>query len=375
MFTLIKNIFLDIFNLFRNFFHWNLSKIFILIWSFVLSFLSILPFVLIIFIYWYFAWIDLTQLFFQILSKQLWTNLFVNLLLYIIIIIFFIIYLYQYILLIKLNFEYLEWKKLKYIKNYYFNITKIKRYIILTLLNFAVLLIPVIFFLLIIWILMIFNWSINETINSLLTSGNNFFSWFSFISFIISIIAFIYILFRICFSYFIFIDDEKNEKKILYYFKKSFKITKWFKVFFKFLSILIIFLIIQFPIRILLNFSEQSSVSIGNYIIYKNLDQVENELVFRILSLPEKKITNVDDLEIYKNLSKEEQNLLSFSNINYLQSLILEYSKFSDKQLNSNIRKYDRYIILLNIINFLFLYWITSMVFVSFYKRELVKNK
>jgi hypothetical protein len=78
--------------------------------------------------------------------------------------------------------------------------------------------------------------------------------------------------------------------------------------------------------------------------------------VLRILSLPEKKITNIDDLEIYQNLSYEEQNLFSYSNINYLQSLILEYSKFDDDELNSSIKKYDIYVILLNIFNFLFLY-------------------
>jgi hypothetical protein len=42
--------------------------------------------------------------------------------------------------------------------------------------------------------------------------------------------------------------------------------------------------------------------------------------------------------------------------------------------LNSSIKKYDIYVILLNIFNFLFLYWIISMVFVSFYENELVKK-
>lgn len=344
MVTLIKNIFLDIIILFRNFLHWNLSKLLIFVWSIILSFLSILPFILIVFIYWYFAWLDLGLLLTQVLSKELWSDLFINIFLYFITIIFFVTYFYQYVLLTKLNFKYSAWKKLDYFKNYYFNILKFKKYLVITFFNFLILLIPILFFILIIWIFIVFNWSISDTINILLESKNSFFTWFSLILFIISILGFIYLFYRVSFSYFIFIDDDKNKGKCLNYLKKSFEITKWFKTFFKFLLVVFVFLTIQFPSNFLLNVYEESAVNINNYIAYKSF-------------------------------SDKDKWLLMDSNSSYIQTLLLEYSKFSDDVLNNDIRKYDIYIILLNIFNFLFLYWITNMVFVSFYKRELIKDK
>ena len=88
-----------------------------------------------------------------------------------------------------------------------------------------------------------------------------------------------------------------------------------------------------------------------------------------------KKVTDFSNFIIYTDSSDEEKDLIMQNNSTYIQVLLLEYSKYSREELNNNFRKYDIYIILLNIFNFLVLYWVIIMVFTSFYKRELVKNK
>ena len=258
MISLLKNIFLDVFKLYKNFFHWNLSKLIIFIWSIILAILWILPFVIIMFVYWYFAWIDLSLLLEQLLTKQLGSDLFINIFLYFITIVFFVMYFYWYILLIKLNFEYKNSKKLTFLKNYYFNFKKIKKYINLTLINWLILFIPILFFVLLIFVISLFIWPI-VNIENIMTFKNTIFTVISLLGFIVSLIIFVYLFYRICFSYFELIIDKKDKKKTLDYFKISFEITAWFKKFFKFLLIITIFLIFMFPLNFVLNSFEKKS--------------------------------------------------------------------------------------------------------------------
>jgi hypothetical protein len=68
-----------------------------------------------------------------------------------------------------------------------------------------------------------------------------------------------------------------------------------------------------------------------------------------------------------------EENKVESSNP-YTQSLELEFASYSLEELNSKISLFQFYIIWINILNYIILFWAFSMIWVSFYKRELIKN-
>ena len=342
----MKNTILDIYSLYRNFFHWNISKIFIFIWSIILGFLVILPILWILILYAYFVKLGMKELFFQIFSNNLWDDLVVNIFLHFITFLFFIAYTYWYALLIKLNLKYLKWGKLKYLKNYYFNFSKIGKYFLMSFINIFILIIPFILLLIIILVLFLFIWEtwVSDLAATIINWKNYLFVIISLILLIVSSLSSLYLLYRVYFSYFIFIEDDKNKHKILFYIKESFKLTKWFKKILKFTSILIIYLLFLFPIKFVWEYLENSTVHLNNYLSVKDIT------------------------------AEEEAYLKQNGNYNYYQSLKLEYSHFSDKELKSMSSKYDIYFILFNIFSFSFVYWLLHMILCSFYKRELLKK-
>jgi len=137
-----KEIFKDVIFLYKNFLHWNISKIIIFVATFILWGILAFPFVLGIFILgyvdpinwleivWYLLWKQSIVL--ELVSELMMHPFFISieiLFLLMIIIAFIIGTSFGVALKTNLYLGYLKWEKLGYFKNYYFNIKVIKQYI------------------------------------------------------------------------------------------------------------------------------------------------------------------------------------------------------------------------------------------------------
>lgn len=269
----IKNIFLDFITLFKNFIHWNISKIVIYIWSIIFWLLLSLPFLIIYNIFWDVSFLDIYKsllvnisinpiepFYFNIayLYQLCWTlllllaNLDFLLSLYIVAWILFILsFLYSNFLLIRLYLSYLNWDKMHIKNNDYFNYKKILKFFSITIVNMLILFIPALIYGLLFWIMALIVGDVSE-LNELVTSWPlNYFSVITFILLFIFILFTIYTFYRIIFSYFILSDDKyyKIDKSSFSYIRDSLNKTKWLKWFFKFTIIFIIFYILLVLIK------------------------------------------------------------------------------------------------------------------------------
>lgn len=275
----IISIFKDIITLYKNFIHWNLSKILIYSWSILLWLILTLPFFVIYSlskeislwkVYIDFLWsISLSNIeliftnlfyffesiFYSIILILSWDYLSI---LYIVWWLFFLFgFLYSYPLLINLSNSYLDWEKLSIKENSYFSIKKIIDFSLLSLLNLVVISLYLISFSLILFLISyLLSLYAGSGLNLwvLLEVGEfNYASISMIIYLIIGIIGFIYLFFRIIFSYFYFCDKKYNKepKKVFSYFRESFISTRGFKLFCKFVFLNFIWIIVYFLILLL----------------------------------------------------------------------------------------------------------------------------
>jgi len=261
MINFLRKIFFDISLLYINFIHWNISKVLIYVFSFLLWALLSSPFFILIVVVAYFDPVNWKDIIYNFLTTQsIWLSLITALsshLFYIILqsILFvlavgFLIFGYNYkiILLSNLYFSYLDWEKISYMKNIYFNTKKIFSYLSILSWIALVLLIPFLFFKIVFFILLFLFWWINEVSVLMQENGSsNMFSILAWIFFFISILVFLYLAYRLTFAYVIMLDKNyKENQKWIFYIKESFKITSWMKIF-KFILVMIIFTILILP--------------------------------------------------------------------------------------------------------------------------------
>jgi len=266
----LLNTFLDLTLLFKSLIHWNLRKIviylgWILLWI-ILSFPFFLSYKLlggVPFIDVYtnlFSWISINSFdSFMINLFYLYKTLayivvlsfsldFMNILFLIWWLLFIFSLFYSSFVLIRLSIWYLDWEKVSVKWLEFLNYKKILKFFNLTLLNLLILLIPAIIFVILTWIVVFFSGNISD-LNTLVASwSNNYFTILSFIFLIFSVLLLIYLFFRIIFSYFILSDNEE-EMCTFRYIKESFIKTKWIKIFFKFISLMIIFFLLMLPFK------------------------------------------------------------------------------------------------------------------------------
>ncbi len=340
----IKNNFLNILFVYKNFLHWSLSKILISFSSYILWFILALPFLILAFIIIYFSPLELSNFFlwWQYLLQDALTNQYwfiIVLLLFVITIISLFIWIsYKKVLLAKLNFKYLEKKKLKIRKNYYFNFWVISKFLKINLIILAIIFgISLIFIGLFIILVSIF-WGFSE-INILLQ--NNTINSFSIISLILAITLFIilfYLLYRTYFSFFIL--AENTDYSTIKCLKKSIKKTKKLKIFFKFILTLFIFGIIIFPVTYLWQYIDYKSNNLINYI----------EL---------------------KNKSENKENKLNQKEYYIYSALNIEYWKFSNEELLEKYNKNRIIEIIFFVMHFLLIFWLLELIVAKFYKKEI----
>jgi hypothetical protein len=324
MLKLIKTTFSTLFFTYKNIFHFIASKILIIISSIIIWFLFILPFMLILTVFIYFY--PNTDSIIIELFRYFLTIFFV-----------FFAFLNYKLLFINLSSKYTEWKKLKFTKNNYFNFKLIFKFIKISLLIFLwFLLITLVFGIL--WIILAFVFGWIDSINNIMAiNWVNAFSIISLLLFIIYLLIISYFLYRVYFSFYILLENK--DLWVIKIIKKSIKKTRKIKKIFKFIIILLLFMMILFPVNYLWQYIDFNHKTLEYYIDLKN-----------------------------KKISKQE--ITSRENIDYT-FLNNEFGKYNNKEL---VEKYDKSSIIKTIyfvLHFLLIFGIFDLVIANFYKKEI----
>lgn len=356
MFT---KIYLDILTVYKNFIHWNISKTIISISSFIFWIILALPFLLLATLIAYLSPIDWKNI---ISSFYMWNSLDIFLLselfknlVYFVFIIFLLLFgvlsfliwsSYKYPLISKLYLSYIDWEKRNIFKwNDYFSIKKLWKYTSILWWTSLYLLLPFIVFI-VFFIILLFPFGWLENISAMMWhSIINIFSVILFIGFTLSIVLFFYIIYRVQFAYFSFVDNKYYDinKKAKYYVKDSISITKSYKVFGRYLLLMIAMIVILAPIF----YIEWSIAS----------TQKELELI----------VSAKTDEVFQKNMTEDNKY-----EVTLLEKKYINYNQYD---LKYELSKYNTYINIWGILYFVILGNIETMVFVSFYRRELLGDK
>ncbi len=328
MWNLLKDTAWDVSIIYKNFLHFSISKIIIsLVWILYAIILSIPFLIVIFFVYMYITktgnfWIVNSYPF--IAFSIFWIFVLILALLYI------------FVLMTNLNVSYLNWEKLWYSKNPYFNLKLFIKYFKISLIIAIISILPFLFYNILTYLLItIFSTQSGSSLVSnpqFLTYLGVFFNFLWIVFFII----FTYIFYRTIFSIIILLDESKWEKfeKIFYYIKKSFNLTKGLNKFFKFFVVVLFFIILTLPITLPLNYFSSEANEINTYIESKSNPNPS----FPVENLEEK---------------------YSWGDLNVL---------------NEKLSKYRNYSFIFEILNFLLIFGLFEMIFLSYYFRVL-KNK
>lgn len=354
---LIKSIFKDTKKLYKNFLHWNISKVFISLWSTLLAFLLASPFIVILFVMYFVFDLNSVITSLDVSLYSLLGFLSSNPLFFFIFSLFVILtffsaligYSYRRVLFTKLNLSYIDWEKLPYLKNSYFNFKLIWKYF--KVISLVALFVSMPFFVFIIWffaLFFIFWWA--SWVQVLLNSSQfNVFSLLALLLLVICFVAFVYLSYRLYFSVIILVDKKhyKDDEKPMYYIKKSFLKTRDIFVFTKFILIMMFLSILVLPFWFLQDFYSKSLDDVRIYRQYYSMWEIEKNIITE---------------------NKEEN-----SNYDYINAIKSNYLGFSAEDLNSLEVTYFYLNYFLVIINFLLIFGLFEMITVSFYKYEIKK--
>ncbi len=343
MIKLIKSTFNLLFFTYRNIFHWIFSKILIVSSTFLMWILLSLPLLLIIILIIYLSPLTLwnfllwsTSILWEFLLNKWWFTL-IGVLLLFNIFIFTTTLNYKRILLVKLNFKYIDKEKLKFTKNEYFNFNLLFKNIKINLIIFFCFLFITLIFTILFLILVLIFWGITNINNLMIIDSVNSFSIISLFLGILYFIVLLYFLYRVYFSFYILLENK--DLSPLQIIKKSFKKTRKNTKLFKFIWILLVFFILLLPVNYLWQSLKFNNKSLEYYISLKN-----------------------------KKILKQEKT--NKENIDFI-FLDKEYWKYNNKEL---VEKFDKNSILKTIylvLHFLLIFGIFDLVLANFYKREI----
>jgi hypothetical protein len=347
--SFLQSIFSDILNLYKNFWHFALSKVLISAVGFLLGVLATLPCVfLLALVMWGdpIAWReifislisegtpDLTLLS-SLLAHPFWIvfSVFLSLLA---IFLFVIVSWYGNFLLAKVFLKYLSRKRLEYKKNLYFSRVHILSFVKIILWIFLFFLPLGLGFLFVVFLLSLFLdlWIFEADIYTILSYAVSWIFW----------CAALYLLYRLVFSYIILADTKKSAKvkPSLHYIRASLQATKGMKVFY-FGIIALIYALCVSPF-------------------------------YGMNTLLEDKVSDFQDVYSYRQVISQNIEDLSDDERQYFSYLAAEYEELSDEQLLKKIGT----ITWIGLGYGIFLYFLLAGTFVfvltSFYKRVLLKK-
>jgi len=343
----LQEIFFDILFVYKNFIHWNISKVIISLWSILLWVIIFLPvFFFTLFIWWIdpinwlsilqfaITWSDISlELIGTLASNPFWLTL-MFILLVCSFLTFVIAWSYGLFLLAQLSFGYVKRKPLKIKKNHYFCREYIVSYISIMLWNIVYLIAPVviltggifyIYFLYNVWSI-----SINVVENIALSI------W------VLGALLGIFFFYRL---YFWFILLWKESKKVplksaKVYVNASIEMTKW-KSFFKFLFILCLFVILMTPFNSLWETIEVNTYNMTEALAYK--------------------------AGLIENMQPD--------NIPYYEYITQKYESYSQEQLVEKISRNNWISFFYSLMTYFLFSWLFVMIMVSYYKRVLCAKK
>jgi len=334
----------DIITVYKNFIHWNISKILISLWSFTLWVIISLPVFITVIIVWFIDPIEWSQIIIYILSgsdisyqiigdiaMHPYNLVFMVFLIMVSTCLFLLWSSYSLFLKAKLSLGYIKWKKLAYAKNSYFHRWYIVRYIGIMSWNFTYILAPII-----IWAGLIFFMYLFYNIGFIWIHGLSI--WVAIYT-IILIVCELYLIYRLIFGY-ILLSDDSHKKELhgsLYYVKKSIEITKW-KSFFKFLIFYIVFVLLISPTTILDNHLEQQWSLMRDTMVYNSW--------------------------LLQNLDSEQ--------IQYYEYISREYNDLSSEELASKLNSITTLRFVLYFTSYLIISGIFVLLLSSFYRRILL---
>ncbi len=252
---MLKNVFGDFLLLYKNFIHWNVSKILIHIAAFLFALLLSLPVFWLALLVWYLSPIEWRELFLQAdvsnllwvesMSLHTWYFIGIAILTVLAFLLLFAGFMQYLLTLSKLYLGYIDGEKIPFLGNIYFHFRIFWKYLAYLGWLGLILLIPFVLFLISVVVLWIVFWG-EQLILELLSGGTLPipFLFSSGISFLLALIAFIYISFRFGYWYLPLVDT-KNYPELQsgwFYIKESCKLTSG--KFWRFVWITIVFFIV-----------------------------------------------------------------------------------------------------------------------------------
>lgn len=356
---MFSKIFSDIILVYKNFLHWNISKIIISVSSFFFWILLALPFVILTYViayFWPIEWKTLIQSFYlgnsfdflilSIIAKHLFYFILIVFLALLSIAIYFLWSSYKYPLISKLYLSYIDWEKRKFFMgNDYFSFKKLWKYTILISRSFLYILAPFVIFILLFFILVLLFWWFEAISAIMINNPINIFSIIFLVLFIVFIFSFFYVIYRIQFAFFSFIDDKYYDikNKSLFFIKDSISKTKSAKLLWKYLIIILSLIIFFSPF----------------FYLESQISWTRDELNLLVLSKTDEVFSqNMDDDNKYT-----------------VSLLEKKYINFTTDDLKYELTKYNAYSNLWALLYFIFLWNIETMLFVSFYRRALIWDK
>lgn len=340
------HIVLDIIYLYKNFMHWNISKILISFWSLLLGFMMAAPIFVIAVIIWFIdpinwselisfalSWNDISyNIVWEIATHQYWFFCMVFLII-VWIFLFLLASSYSFLLHANLSLHYLKDKPLKFKKNLYMSKVHISTFMSIICWNFMYLFTPFIIWVGIIFFMYLFFNIGFITFNTL--------SIFIAIATVMLIIWIVYLVYRIIFGYVLLARDSKKKKLLSgkEYLQESIKITQG-SSFWKFLFICIVYSLVLLPFTSFDAQLEKESLYLKDTVLYNS--------------------GLVDNLEPKQ--------------IKYYEYITSEYSHLSDEEILAKIQSFYT----IRIILFFLSYFLFSGLFIyivtSFYVRVLIKK-
>lgn len=318
----MKQIFLALFSdfslLYKHFLHWNISKVLISLFSFLLWLLFALPFWGLLFLLLFIDPIDWQDIFstyyatqtiglsfLTAISSHLFYVIFEVLLLVLWVLAFWFWSSYKLVLMAKLNLDYKAGTPTGFFKNHYFTFSKISKTIwIFSWIGVAFLAL----FFLIVWIflaIIFFYWGIEEAyVIATQSESVSALSLAVLSVVIVGFLIFLYLAYRMNYSYIIMLDEKNypERKSALFYVKESFKITSGVNVFFFFLVALVFSICIVLPVDYIGKYIEAMEYplveALFSLIIFLTMNGLfEMLLVSTYYSIMQKDTTHADTSE------------------------------------------------------------------------------
>lgn len=339
------HILMDIVFLYKNFIHWNISKILISIWTMVLGIMVAAPVFVLAVLIWFIDpinWGELVQFIlswsdisYNIINKIAAHPYWLVLMLFVLVVGVFLFLLassYSLFLHSNLALHYLKWKKLWFKKNLYFSRRFVVTFMSIICWNIMYLLAPII-----IWVGVIFFIYLFYNIG---------FIWFQTLSNLIAIItvililSIVYLVYRIMFGYVYLVKDHKKKKlhSGKSYLLESVKNTKG-KSFWKFLFVSILFTLMLIPFTRFDSYLETESVYLKDTIRYNS--------------------------GLVETLEPEQ--------IPYYEYVTAEYSDMTNDEIMSRINSFFTLRIILFFMMYFVIEWLFIYIINSFYLRVLKK--